>query len=149
MTHTYSIGKMLEIKDKNIKLDDKITEEETDKGRCTDFYGTLTYTPKGCMKCGVVNHSHADIVKNGTKTSTIKLDQYNFKLVVLKLKKQRFLCKHCGKTFSAETSLVDRHCFISNPLKYLISLVLCEVQSMLLFTKLFNISSITVLRYLL
>ena len=146
MTHTYSIGKMLEIKDKNIKLDDKITEEETDKGRCTVFYGTLTYTPKGCMKCGVVNHSHADIVKNGTKTSTIKLGQYNFKLVVLKLKKQRFLCKHCGKTFSAETSLVDRHCFISNPLKSLISLELREEQSMTLIAKHLKVSTSTVLR---
>jgi len=149
MTHTYSIGKMLEIKDKNIKLDDKITEEETDKGRCTVFYGTLTYTPKGCMKCGVVNHSHADIVKNGTKTSTIKLGQYNFKLVVLKLKKQRFLCKHCGKTFSAETSLVDRHCFISNPLKSLISLELREEQSMTLIAKHLKVSTSTVLRQLL
>ena len=84
MTHTYSIGNMLEIKDKNIKLEDKTTEEQTNKGTRTVFYGTLIYTPKGCMKYGVVNHSHADIVKNGTKTSTIKLGQYNFKLVVLK-----------------------------------------------------------------
>lgn len=53
------------------------------------------------MKCGIVNHSHADIVKNGTKTSTIKLGQYNFKLVGLKLKKQRFLCKHCGEYATA------------------------------------------------
>ena len=132
MTHTHSIGNMLEIKDKNIKLEDKTTEDQTSKGTRTVFYGTLTYTPKGCMKCGVVNHSHADIVKNGTKTSTIKLGQYNFKLVVLKLKKQRFLCKHCGETFSAQTSLVDRHCFIANPLKSLISLELREEQSMTL-----------------
>ena len=149
MTHTYSIGNMLEIKDKNIKLEDKTTEEQTNKGTRTVFYGTLTYTPKGCMKCGVVNHSHADIVKNGTKTSTIKLGQYNFKLVVLKLRKQRFLCKHCGETFSAKTSLVDRHCFISNPLKSLISLELREEQSMTLIAKHLNVSTSTVLRQLL
>ena len=149
MTHTYSIGKMLEIKDKNIKLEDKTTEDKHDKGTRTVFYGTLTYTPKGCMKCGVVNHSHADIVKNGTKMSTIKLGQYNFKLVVLKLRKQRFLCKHCGETFSAETSLVDRHCFISNPLKSLISLELREEQSMTLIAKHLNVSTSTVIRQLL
>jgi Transposase and inactivated derivatives len=101
------------------------------------------------MKCGVVNHSHADIVKNGTKTSTIKLGQYNFKLVVLKLRKQRFLFKHCGETFSAKTSLVDRHCFISNPLKSLISLELREEQSMTLIAKHLNVSTSTVLRQLL
>ena len=54
MTHTYSIGNMLEIKDKNIKLEEKTTEEQTNKGTRTVFYGTLTYTPKGCMKCGVI-----------------------------------------------------------------------------------------------
>lgn len=149
MTHTHSIGNMLEIKDKNIKLEDKTTEDQTSKGTRTVFYGTLTYTPKGCMKCGVVNHSHADIVKNGTKTSTIKIGQYNFKLVVLKLKKQRFLCKHCGETFSAQTSLVDRHCFIANPLKSLISLELREEQSMTLIAKHLNVSTSTVLRQLL
>lgn len=37
------------------------------------FYGTLTYTPAGCRNCGIVNESHADIVKNGTKASIIKL----------------------------------------------------------------------------
>lgn len=88
MTHTYSVKKMLEIKDKNIKFEDKITEEETDKGKLTDFYGTLTYTPKGCIKYAGVSHSHADIVKNGTKKSMINLGQYNFKLVILKQEEQ-------------------------------------------------------------
>lgn len=149
MTHTYSIGKMLEIKDKNIKLEDKTTEEQTNKGTRTVFYGSLTYTPQGCIKCGIVNHSHADIVKNGTKTSTIKLGQYNFKPVVLKLRKQRFLCKHCKETFSAQTTLVDRHCFISNSLKALIALELREEQSMTLIANHLNVSTSTVIRQLL
>ena len=40
MTHTHSIGNMLEIKDKNIKLEDKTTEDQTSKGTHTVFYGT-------------------------------------------------------------------------------------------------------------
>lgn len=40
MTHTHSIGNMLEIKDKNIKLEDKTTEDQTSKGTRTVFYGT-------------------------------------------------------------------------------------------------------------
>lgn len=149
MAHPYSIGKMLEIKDKNIILEDKATEEKIKNVQSILFHGTLTYTPKGCMKCGIINHSHADIVKNGTKTSQIKLGQYNFKPVVLKLRKQRFLCKHCRKTFSAETSLVDRHCFLSNPLKSLIALELREEQSMTLIAKHLNVSASTVIRQLL
>lgn len=149
MTHTHSIGKMLEIKDKNITLEEKTTEEVLHQDKSIVFYGTLTYTPKGCIKCGIVNHSHKDIVKNGTKTSTIKLGQYNFKLVVLKLRKQRFLCKHCRETFTAQTSLVDQHCFISNPLKSLISLELGAEQSMTLIAKHLNVSISTVVRQLL
>lgn len=93
MTHSHSIRKMLGIKDKNIKIEDKISEETIDQVRTQVFHGALTYTPKGCVNCGIVNQSHADIVKNGTKSSTIKLGQYNYKPVLLKLKKQRFLCK--------------------------------------------------------
>lgn len=113
------------------------------------IFGLLTYTPVGCINCGIVNHSHADIVKNRTKTSTIKPGQFNFKPVVLfKLKKQRFMCKHCQSTFSAQTSLVDRHCFISNPLKALIALELVEEQSMTLIAKHLNVSISTVIRQL-
>ena len=114
MAHIYSIRNILEIKDENIHIEKKMTEEVHNGTKNTMFYGTLTYTPSGCMNCGVVNGSHADIVKNGTKTSTIKLGQINFKPVLLQLKKQRFMCKHCKSTFSAQTSLVDRNCFISN-----------------------------------
>ncbi|WP_211211842.1 transposase [Salinicoccus albus] len=31
----------------------------------------------------------------------------------LKLAKQRYLCKACGPSFTAETQIVDRHCRIS------------------------------------
>lgn len=33
--------------------------------------------------------------------------------VYIKLKKQRVLCKHCGRTFTLETNLVTKHCNIS------------------------------------
>lgn len=47
MTHSHSIRKMLEIKDKNIKIEDKISEETIDQVRTQVFHGVLTYTPKG------------------------------------------------------------------------------------------------------
>lgn len=148
MAQLYSIRNVLEIKDRNIKMDNKITEEVYKEVQTIVFHGTLTYTPRGCENCGVMNKSHSDIVKNGTKTSTIKLAQLNFKPVILKLRKQRFMCKHCQSTFSAKTTLVDRNCFISNPLKTLIALELVEEQSMTLIAKHLNVSVSTVIRQL-
>lgn len=64
------------------------------------YFGKLTYNPKGCVKCGVVNHSTDDIVKNGTKMATIKLININFKIQVVRTKKNNdFLCRHYRTTF--------------------------------------------------
>ena len=148
MTHSYFIRKTLGIKDKNITFTKNLTEKKIKGQKHLIYYGKLTYTPKGCINCGVVNRSHADIVKNGSKLSTIKLTNINFKPVLLKLKKQRFLCKHCDSTFSAETKLVDRNCYISNIIKSTISMELAETQAMSLIGKHLNVSSHTVLRQL-
>ncbi|MGP6147744.1 ISL3 family transposase, partial [Jeotgalibaca sp. A122] len=110
--------------------------------------GKLTYTPRCCTNCGVINHSHHDIIKNGTKLSTIKLTHINFQPLLLRLKKQRFLCKHCGQTFIAETRLVERHCFISNIIKQTIAMELREIQSMKLVAQHLSVSNSTVIRVL-
>lgn len=49
------------------------------------------------------------ILLNGI--GNVKVSNYN---TILLLDKQRFLCKHCHKTFIASTSLVDYHKQISN-----------------------------------
>lgn len=90
MTPSYFIRKTLGIKDKNIHFEEQVTEERINDQNHLVLYGKLTYTPKACEKCGTVNRSSADIVKNGTKLSTLKLTHINFKPVLLKLKKQRF-----------------------------------------------------------
>lgn len=148
MTYSHFIRKTLEIKDENIRFKDQVSEERINDQNHLVLYGKLTYTPKACEKCGSVNESTDDIVKNGTKTSTIKLTHINFKPVQLKLKKQRFLCKHCESTFSAHTNLVDRDCYISNIIKSTISMELAETQSMSLIGKHLNVSSNTVIRQL-
>jgi len=148
MTHSYFIRKTLGIKDTNISFEKRLTEEKIKEQNHLVYYGKLTYKPKGCVKCGIVNQSTDDIVKNGTKTSTIKLTNINFKPVLLKLKKQRFLCRHCRSTFIAETKLVNRNCYISNIIKSTISMELVETQAMSLIGKHLNISSHTVLRQL-
>ena len=148
MAHSYFIRKTLGIKDKNIHFEEQVTEERINDQNHLVLYGKLTYTPKAYEKCGTVNRSSADIVKNGTKLSTLKLTHINFKPVLLKLKKQRFLCKHCRSTFVARTKLVDRDCFISNLIKSAISMELAETQSMALIAKHLNVSSNTVSRQL-
>lgn len=42
MTYTHSIAKMLEIKDKNIILEEKITEKEINDVKSTIFQAMLT-----------------------------------------------------------------------------------------------------------
>ena len=83
----------------------------------------------------VVHQSSADIVKNGTKESVIKLTHINFKPILLKLKKQRFHCEYWHTTFMAKTSLVNQHCHNSNIIKASISLELTEIQSMKLIAQ--------------
>jgi len=148
MTHSHFIRKTLGIKDKNIEFKEQVSEKKIKDQNHLVFYGKLTYTPKACEKCGIINHSAADIVKNGTKVSTVKLTHINFKTVLLKLKKQRFLCKHCQSTFVARTKLVNRNYYISNIIKSTISMELTETQSMTLIAKHLNISSNTVIRQL-
>ena len=110
--------------------------------------GKLTYQPSGCKVCGIKNESHQDIIKHGTKQVTITLTHINFQPVLLKLRKQRFLCKHCRSTFTAETPLVNQHCFISNPIKSTIAMELKETQSMTLIAKHLFVSPSTVIRVL-
>ncbi len=75
----------------------------------------LSYRPDNCYHC---NHPvDCKIVFNGFKTSTIKLPPLVGGNVYLKLKKIRILCKHCGRTFTLETSLVSKHCNISHNTK--------------------------------
>ncbi len=149
MTQTYCIKKMLGIEDPNIQLEEIPLEFKNSKEvNHMILQGKLTYTPHCCEKCGVVNHSHQDIIKNGTKISTIKLTHINFQPLLLRLKKQRFLCKHCDQTFIAETKLVERHCFISNIIKRTIAMELREIQSMKLVAQHLSVSNSTVIRVL-
>ena len=94
-----------------------MTEEREVKGQAAlILHASLTYTPHCCAKCGVVNQNYT-IIKNGTQESMITLPFHPFKPFYLCLRKQRFYCRSCGKTFMASTHLVNFNCFIANPLK--------------------------------
>lgn len=67
---------------------------------------------------------------------------------LLLLRKQRYFCKHCEQTFTAETSLIKKYCCISNLSRAQIAQELTETQSMKLISKRYNVSISTVIRIL-
>ena len=119
MTHTDYTKNILNIKDENVFFYENCLEIVNIKGISTKvFHGFLTYTPKFCPKCGCVNDGFDDIIKwNFKRNCKIKLPKVSCFNTILLLDKQRFYCKHCNKTFTASTSLVDYHKQISNNTK--------------------------------
>ena len=121
MSPSNYILNLLNLKDKNIKFhDDFYSEGIVNDVMCKFFHGTLTYTPNACYHCGHVFDNN--IIKYGFKTSTIKIPKVSGFYAYLKLKKQRYFCKHCNSTFTLKTNVVDKNCYISNNTKLSIAL---------------------------
>ena len=116
MTHTDYTKLILNIKDNNIYFDENCLKNKNIKGKETKvFHGHLTYNPEICPKCGAINEGYNDIIKwNWKRNCKIKLPKISGYNCLLVLDKQRFLCKHCNKTFTASTDVVDYHKQISN-----------------------------------
>jgi len=119
MTHTDYTKDILNIKDENVYFYDNCLENVKIKDTETKvFHGYLTYIPSSCPKCGCVNEGFDDIIKwNWKRNCKIKIPKVSNYNTILLLDKQRFLCKHCHKTFIATSSLVDFHKQISNNTK--------------------------------
>ncbi|SFV41238.1 ISL3 family transposase [Ligilactobacillus acidipiscis] len=104
MSQTDSILNLLNIQDPNIKI-----------SACTDFSqagvhekllsATLTYPVERCVNCGSTN-----LVQNGTRLTKMKLPSLGEQPLRMNLRKQRYLCRTCHHTFSAQTQLAPpRH----------------------------------------
>ena len=118
---TNIISKTLQLKDQNIIFSLDMFEEKVHKGMKSLFYfAKLTYEPSACPECGI-KKCGANIVKNGTRTSTLTLTKVSALPAFLKLKKQRFFCRECRSSFTAKSSIVNEHCFIANRVKQLIA----------------------------
>ena len=131
MTHNDYTKLILNIKDNNIYFDENCLEiVNINNIKTKVFHGYLTYTPEFCPKCGCINESSNDIIKwNWKRNCKIKMTKicgYNSLLI---LDKQRFLCKHCNKTFTASTNVVDYHKQISNDTNLNIKLELMQKGS--------------------
>ena len=113
-TNNYLLN-LLNLEDNNIHIYEKIDTKVIKGTNYKIIEGILTYNPKYCPCCGVINESTNDIIKWGfRKNCIIKIPKISNCKARLILHKQRFLCKHCGDTFIAETNLIDRNKNISN-----------------------------------
>src|SRR5699024_11939000 len=84
------------------------------------------------------------IYKNGTKTSRITLPTAGVYPTFLCLKKQRFYCKSCERSFSAKTPIVQEHCFLSNHTKAKVLIDSTDAQSLTDIANTFTVSPSTV-----
>lgn len=123
MSQSNYILNLLNIKDKNIKLNENnLFYEKFDNIIYKVIEGTLLYELSFCSRCGCVFNDNQTYEKNGFKSSDILLLDVYGHGYILRLKKQRFLCHSCNKKFFADTSIVHKGCFISNSVKYAIAL---------------------------
>lgn len=117
MPTSNDMRKILDIQDKNIVFEDNCVEYTRFKGRkCKMIKGRLTYIPQECIKCQIPNEQYT-VYANGTQISRITLPMSGVHPTYLVLKKQRFICKNCGASFTAKTPVVKENCFISNYVK--------------------------------
>ena len=150
MTHTDYTKLILNIEDKNIFFYENCLEIQKINGITTKiFHGYLTYIPTHCPKCGSINNGYDDIIKwNFKRNCKIKINKVcNFNAILL-LDKQRFLCKHCNKTFIASSNIVDFHKQISNNTRTSVILDLMTKDSEKNIAKRNNISTNSVNRIL-
>ena len=114
------ITEMLELKDRNIKFFENCYHKEKIKGVYHKvFEGILTYQPLCCEKCGVAFDNKFE--KHGFITSNIKIPDVSGFKTILRLKKQRYLCKHCGKAFTLRDNITEYGCCISKNTKWKIA----------------------------
>ncbi|MFC6465609.1 ISL3 family transposase [Marinilactibacillus sp. GCM10026970] len=144
MLESYDIKKLLHIQDESITLTQ--IDRQTLKGVLTNIVrGTITYTPNYCPKCGVKNVDYT-IIKHGTKLTKLVWNKVAGYPTRLYLKKQRFFCKSCMQTFSAHSSEVEEHCFISKKVKQHIGFQSREDLSMKYIAEEHTVSPSTVKR---
>ena len=128
MSNQNYITDLLELKDSNIIFKENFYYKEIINNITYKiFEGYLSYSPDFCPKCGVVFDENFE--KHGFITSNIKIPNVSGYKAILKLHKQRYLCKHCNKAFTLTTNVVDYGCFISKSTKWHIAKDLIKKRS--------------------
>lgn len=142
MSQSNDILNLLNLKDPNIIFDDHCVSEEKVHGITAKiFHGRLTVKPDVCPHC-----HDGNIIRYGFEESRITLPSVSGFNAYLCLKKQRFYCRHCHHTFSIETPVVPKNCFISNNTRLAVTIGLKDKISEKDLAAKHNISTATVER---
>ena len=117
MSYTHLIKETLDILDLSVTFNENCLTKEKYKGQiCHIYRGNLIYTAQECIHC---KHQIAsDIVRWGTTTVRLLMNDVSEYRTYLELKKRRFKCKACQRTFVADTSVAKKHCFISEKVRW-------------------------------
>lgn len=146
MPQPHCIEVLLDLEDTGIKiLEDSIRKVPTKHGIQKVIEAKLSPSVYVCPRCGCMDGT---IIKHGTKVAHIKLSQVTECDTYLRIRKQRYYCKDCGRTFTASTKLVDKGCFIANSVKTAILLKAQETVSQKTLAKEAGVSHQTVYRIL-
>lgn len=100
---------LLGIEDNHIKIMDGLRGNDG----VIRLEGSLDYQPKACPNCGIINEGQ--IINYGWRKTIVRFSRTLGNNVILQLNRRNFHCKECQATFLAQTSLVPKHCSISNP----------------------------------
>ncbi|MGC6767790.1 ISL3 family transposase [Enterococcus sp. LJL51] len=117
MSLTQLIKETLDILDLNITFEENCLTKEKYKGQiCAIYRGKLSYSPQECIHCG--NDVLSNLIRWGTTTVRLLMNDVSEYRTYLELKKQRFKCKACQRTFVADTSVAEKHCSISEKVRW-------------------------------
>lgn len=138
MEQLYHTTQLIGIKDKNITLN-KVLKHKTH----IEMIATLDYAPGNC------NHCQGKQIKyDFQKPSKIPFLEVASFPSLIRLKKRRFQCKNCRKVTVSETSLVQKNCQISEPLRQKVAQALVNRQALTHIAQDLAISTSTVHRKL-
>ena len=138
MEHIKNSTKLIGIKDLNIKIS-IVLKHQTH----IEIRAELDYPAPACPHC------QGKMIKyDFQRPATIPILDVQGMATVLKLKKRRFQCKMCRRVSVAKTSLVKKHCQISQPVWAKITQLLIEKQTNTDIAKHLHVSVSTVQRQL-
>ena len=95
--------------------------------RVAQIFCTLSYTPRACPNCGVINRGQ--ILKYGFYQAKHKYGQFRAQPLVLLVNTQRFQCPDCHTTFNATSYLFEKQRTISRDLRREVILRLTRIQT--------------------
>ena len=99
-----SLETTLQITDENIKILDKTDKIEINGRKHLVYYGVLEASSNSCPYC-----KECKITNNDYRKVKVKMPVISDKPAILYLNKQRFICKDCRKSFTAETTEVRKN----------------------------------------